>query len=124
MVDPGERVTTTLQREFLEEALNSLEMTTRQKEESESQLKDLFKGGVEVYSGYVDDPRNTDNSWMETVAYNFHQDDLLGVLYSMRLHAGDDAKAAKWQDMSSSLNLYASHEHMIEKVAQRHKAHW
>ena len=22
--------------------------------------------------GYVDDPRNTDNSWMETVAFNFH----------------------------------------------------
>lgn len=44
-MDPGERVTTTLQREFLEEALNSLEMTKRQKEESERQLKELFKGG-------------------------------------------------------------------------------
>ena len=22
--------------------------------------------------GYVDDPRNTDNAWMETVAFNFH----------------------------------------------------
>ena len=27
---------------------------------------------VEVYRGYVDDPRNTDNAWMETVAINFH----------------------------------------------------
>ncbi|XP_063863985.1 ADP-ribose pyrophosphatase, mitochondrial-like [Scylla paramamosain] len=124
MVDPGERVTTTLQREFLEEALNSLEMTEKQKEKSEKQLKELFKGGVEIYSGYVDDPRNTDNAWMETVAFNFHQDDLQGVLYSMLLHAGDDAKAVKWQDISSTLNLYASHEDMIEKVAHRHQAHW
>lgn len=26
----------------------------------------------QIYAGYVDDPRNTDNSWMETVAVNFH----------------------------------------------------
>lgn len=29
---------------------------------------------VKVYKGYVDDPRNTDNSWMETVAVNFHDE--------------------------------------------------
>lgn len=84
----------------------------------------LNVSGIEIYSGYVDDPRNTDNAWMETVAFNFHQDDLHGVLYSMQLHAGDDAKAVKWQDMSNTLNLYASHEDMIEKVAHRHQAHW
>ena len=25
-----------------------------------------------VPRGYVDDPRNTDNAWMETVAFSFH----------------------------------------------------
>ena len=25
-----------------------------------------------MYKGYVDDPRNTDNAWIETVATNFH----------------------------------------------------
>ena len=30
---------------------------------------------VQVYKGYVDDPRNTDNAWMETVAMNFHDED-------------------------------------------------
>ena len=29
---------------------------------------------LQVYEGYVDDPRNTDNAWMETVAVNFHDD--------------------------------------------------
>lgn len=29
---------------------------------------------VQVYRGYVDDPRNTDNAWMETVAINFHDE--------------------------------------------------
>jgi hypothetical protein len=26
-----------------------------------------FTGGDVLYRGYVDDPRNTDNAWMETV---------------------------------------------------------
>lgn len=29
---------------------------------------------IQVFKGYVDDPRNTDNAWMETVAVNFHDD--------------------------------------------------
>ena len=29
---------------------------------------------MQVYRGYVDDPRNTDNAWMETVAFNFHDE--------------------------------------------------
>lgn len=29
---------------------------------------------TQIYTGYVDDPRNTDNAWMETQAVNFHDD--------------------------------------------------
>lgn len=29
---------------------------------------------MQVYQGYVDDPRNTDNAWLETVVRNFHDD--------------------------------------------------
>lgn len=29
---------------------------------------------LQVFKGYVDDPRNTDNAWMETVAVNFHDE--------------------------------------------------
>ena len=25
-----------------------------------------------IYRGYVDDPRNTDNAWVETTCYHFH----------------------------------------------------
>jgi len=27
-----------------------------------------------AFLSYVDDPRNTDNSWMETVAFHFHDE--------------------------------------------------
>ena len=36
-------------------------------------LKEIFtKYAVEIYSGIVDDPRNTDNAWMETSVYHLH----------------------------------------------------
>ncbi|XP_067892332.1 transient receptor potential cation channel subfamily M member 2 isoform X2 [Heterodontus francisci] len=35
----------------------------------------LRKEAIKVYSGYVDDPRNTDNAWIETMALNFHLND-------------------------------------------------
>ena len=41
----------------------------------------------QVYEGYVDDPRNTDNSWMETVALNFH-DETGDSVGKFKLHAG------------------------------------
>ena len=41
----------------------------------------------QIYRGYVDDPRNTDNSWMETVAVNFH-DDFGDSVGRMDLNAG------------------------------------
>ena len=28
----------------------------------------------QIYKGYVDDPRNTDNAWMETEAVNYHDE--------------------------------------------------
>ncbi|KAK7049779.1 NUDIX domain [Halocaridina rubra] len=124
MVDPGERVSATLMREFMEEALSSMEMSQEQKEVAEEQLKELFQGGEEVYSGYVDDPRNTDNAWMETVAYNFHELNENGVLHQLQLRAGDDAQAVKWQDISGDLDLYASHRDFIQKVAEKRHAHW
>ncbi|XP_047491843.1 ADP-ribose pyrophosphatase, mitochondrial-like [Penaeus chinensis] len=124
MVDPGEKVSVTLQREFQEEALNFLEMTSEQKSKATEELKELFSGGKEIYSGYVDDPRNTDNAWMETVAYNFHDSKPDALLYKLQLHAGDDAQAVKWQDISHKLDLYASHRDFIETVAKKHRAHW
>lgn len=29
---------------------------------------------VQVYEGYADDPRNTDNAWIETTVLNIHLD--------------------------------------------------
>ena len=49
----------------------------------------LFSTGRQVYRGYVDDPRHTDNAWIETTAFHFHCPPEIGD--KLPLAAGDDA---------------------------------
>ncbi|KAJ1520177.1 hypothetical protein ONE63_004391 [Megalurothrips usitatus] len=119
MVDPGEAVSTTLRREFLEEAMNVLQDPGREK-----LVGDLFSsGGDVVYRGYVDDPRNTDNAWMETVASHFHDEKGDGVA-ALPLEAGDDAVGVRWTDLSADLKLYASHSQFLKAVADKMGVAW
>lgn len=123
MVDPEEQVSETVRREFMEEALNSLESNPQQLIKDRTMVEDFFSSGEEIYRGYVDDPRNTDNSWMETVAFNFH-DETGESIGKFNLQAGDDAKAISWIDVNKDLDLYASHSELIRKVVQLRGAHW
>lgn len=123
MVDPGEVISQTLKREFLEETMNSLGMSENAKITAETHLEDFFSKGEDIYKGYVDDPRNTDNAWMETVAKHFHDEDGRFV-GTFNLNAGDDAVGVCWIDVAQDLQLYASHSSMLQRVAEKLNAHW
>jgi len=127
MIEPGDTLSRTLKKEFGEEAMNSLEMNENETKKMYQSLKELFdiqgKYAIKVYAGYCDDPRNTDNSWMETVAYNFH-DKNGDITNKFKLKAGDDACAVQWMSINKDIKLYASHEDFIKKVAIIHDAHW
>jgi hypothetical protein len=56
MVDPGECVSATLMREFMEEAMDSTNLGLDH-EQNVQLVKEFFANGTTVYSGYVDDPR-------------------------------------------------------------------
>ncbi len=115
MVDARDTVSLTLRKEFGEEALNSLEASPEDRTKLEEMLSKLFANGETVYRGYVDDPRNTDNAWMETVCVNFHDED--GTIFDQfKLHAGDDAVGVKWVDITPDIQLYASHADFVHKV--------
>jgi ADP-ribose pyrophosphatase len=114
MVDPKEIARRTACREFFEEAYTS---DTEEQKELKTKLEQLFKtGGSAVYIGYVDDPRNTDISWMETMCFHFHLDDD-SLARKMELKAGDDAVNVRWLDVSDAdddfKNLFASHKNMV-----------
>ncbi|XP_052074855.1 ADP-ribose pyrophosphatase, mitochondrial-like isoform X2 [Mytilus californianus] len=122
-VDAGEVVTDTVLREFGEEALSTKEISQEEKYKAVESMKQFFTKGIEVYEGYVDDPRNTDNAWMETTAYHFHDHDGTKV-GQFNLHAGDDAMAVQWMDCNSAINLYASHKSFLQEAAKRIDASW
>lgn len=122
MVEPGESLSQTLQKEFGEEALNTKEKDARHVKQLEERVKAFFeRQSVVVYRGYVDDQRNTDNAWIETVAMNFHDDDGT-VLDSFQLEAGDDAQAVLWMSITPHLQLYANHRDFIDAVRRLHHA--
>lgn len=83
----------------------------------------IFIRHLLLLSGYVDDPRNTDNAWIETTAYNFH-DESGTILNHTKFHAGDDAGNVKWLELDQNINLYANHRAIVGKVATLLNAHW
>lgn len=123
MVDPNETVSATLMREFMEEALSYLEMDNAERNTLQNSIREFFAKGDEVYKGYVDDPRNTDNAWMETVAMNFH-DEENSVVGKLALRAGDDARNVRWMDLNKEINLYANHSEFVKKAVLKRHAHW
>ena len=119
MVDAGESASQAAKREFEEEAAafeNEADKISFKK-----MTEYLFSNGEMVYRGCVDDPRNTDNAWMETTAFHFHCSPQLGMMMQ-RLEAGDDAEpgTAIWLTVNDGdpryTNLYASHRSWVEDV--------
>jgi ADP-ribose pyrophosphatase len=118
MVEPGHTVSATLKKEFGEEALNSLEASPEEQASIQKNLDKLFAQGTYIYAGYVDDPRNTDNAWMETTVVNFH-DDKGDVVEKFKLQAGDDAGQVAWVEITPGMNLYASHTDFISQTYKK-----
>lgn len=119
MVECDETVSDTLRKEFKEEALRSKEGNPKMTMELQAKIDTVFqKGGIMIYSGYVDDPRNTDDAWMETEVRLFHLDADLAA--QIPLEAGDDAHSVAWVDLTPEMRLYASHKDWVDMV--RHRA--
>ena len=75
-----------------------------------------------VYKGYVDDPRSTDNAWIETTAYHFHCTP--EIAKQLNLGHGDDAAKAMWLRVDPKTEdryarLWANHRDWVDKVALR-----
>ncbi|XP_078332506.1 transient receptor potential cation channel subfamily M member-like 2 isoform X3 [Crassostrea virginica] len=123
MCEPGQKVSQCLKAEFTEEALGSLINDNQMADKIKSDLKYMMEHGEEVYKGICDDPRNTDNAWLETVVFNYH-DDTGKVLHPFLLRAGETVEAASWLEVSSSLILHSSHLYYVQLVAEKLNAYF
>lgn len=116
----GQSIPLTLKKEFLEEALR-YESNPHLNANILRHINNLFdERGDEIYKGYVDDPRNTDDAWMETKCVHFHMDSKLAQ--KLPLLGGDDASTAMWKNVNSSLQLYANHMEWVTKVSNKMRA--
>eukprot|EP00116_Pleurobrachia_bachei_P003410 sb/3463672/ len=120
---PYEKMFDVLKREFSEEALETMEDASDvEQKRIGAMLKDHFNLGITVYKGYVDDPRNTDNAWIETTAVNYH--DSTGNTFSnLPIKSNEEGHGAQWIPIDTNLDLYANHEWIIEKVCYHRDAY-
>jgi len=114
MLELGETLSKTLRKEFGEEALDSMNMTPDEHTIMLAKLDELFKHGHTIYTGYSDDPRDTDHAWMNTLAQSFH-DNTGQSVGKFKLKAGDDAADVCWftWDRKTPMILYAKHTELV-----------
>ncbi|MGH0117659.1 UNVERIFIED_CONTAM: hypothetical protein FKN15_041851 [Acipenser sinensis] len=94
----------------------------------QEEVQSMLGAATKVYEGYVDDPRNTDNAWVETTAINIHFDDtkhsVLEYLNTMCLQDSNTGFSVRWQAVDQKIPLYGNHKEILQKVAQIHNAHY
>ena len=58
----------------------------------------LFDSGSELYRGYVDDERNTDHAWIETILRSYHcPTELAGILDFKRDYGDNENMMLNWE---------------------------
>ena len=67
---------------------------------------------------YVDDARNTDNAWVETMAVNFHDDDGT-LLRHFQFRAGERISAVAWLDLEFGSDFEPSTSLVLRLTAQK-----
>uniref|UniRef100_A0A8D2MFU5 Transient receptor potential cation channel subfamily M member 2 n=1 Tax=Zonotrichia albicollis TaxID=44394 RepID=A0A8D2MFU5_ZONAL len=75
---------------------------------------------AQVHKGYLDDPRNTDNAWVETVAISVHfdtQHDLEMKRLNSFLQGCDPELCIRWQVLDKRIPLHANHKELLHKVS-------
>jgi ADP-ribose pyrophosphatase len=79
--------------------------------EAEQDLEDRL-----IYRGYVDDPRNTDQAWVETTAAMFHCEDRLAM--HLNFVDGDNVR---WidicEDNADYSGMYATQREWVDRIA-------
>ncbi|ELV10344.1 Transient receptor potential cation channel subfamily M member 2 [Tupaia chinensis] len=87
-------------------------------------FESLLRQGMEVYKGYMDDPRNTDNAWIETVAISIHFQDQNDAELKQLNSARDPGVSIRWQVVDKRIPLYSNHKTILQKVATLFGAHY
>ena len=107
MVEPGHTVPQTLRKELTEEALEDSDAVDRLFDECQKER---------IHAGFVDDYRNTDDAWMETVAQHFHATEDIATALRLSILDTDEIEKVAWCEMDKVSDMYASHAVWLRSV--------
>ncbi|XP_078514886.1 transient receptor potential cation channel subfamily M member 2-like isoform X2 [Lissotriton helveticus] len=95
------------------------------KKEYWERCEEQLEKGFEVYKGYLDDPRNTDNAWVETstVSVHFESPEELALLES-NLPDLTSTDSIRWKIIAGKIFLYANMNVILDQVADNVNAHY
>lgn len=118
MVRDGEPVRETLRRRFADKAGALTDPHKLADLEDDLDLVFAEERSREIYRGYVDDPRNTDNAWVESTVCLFLVDDELASRLTL---------SGRWLDVDAELlapgvqTLYADHKEFVKAALLQQK---
>lgn len=117
MVDPKEKRSAAVHREFQEEVLNE---HGGDKKAAVGAFMSAFDECLQLdspYAGYVDDHRNTDNAWMETKVYHYNMDAKTRAMLKPNPDTSEVLRAG-WHKATDEFcdNMYASHGQWVKCV--------
>lgn len=80
-----------------------------------SMFEEPLMNGEPIYQGYIDDPRNTDNAWVERQCLNFHDDD--GSVFDKYTLQSDEKKdRVEWISLTADLKIDDSDIDIVRAV--------
>ena len=107
MVDPGESVSDTLKREFKEEVASKCDPKI---------IDEVFKNGDLLYAGPTyNDPRTTNNAWIETYVMHYHISKELADRLKLTPQLSENSKV-KWVSCNHP-DLYGDHSIYVKKAS-------
>eukprot|EP00050_Salpingoeca_kvevrii_P012016 m.19842 g.19842 ORF g.19842 m.19842 type:complete len:193 (+) comp3780_c0_seq2:57-635(+) len=102
-----------------------LEESTTADDEELREVEEMLKTrGETVFSGFMDDPRNTDNAWVETTAVNVHDDRQILAKFQLLDHTSRDILDVTWAVAHKNLDLFVDHQALLQRVVERKNAFW
>ncbi|KAM4041096.1 transient receptor potential cation channel subfamily M member 2-like [Anomaloglossus baeobatrachus] len=85
----------------------------------------LLKAGTEVFHWYLDDPRNTDNAWIESLAINIHFNTAeTNDAFLQNLKESDSEVSLRWQLLDHKIPIYANEKEILQRTAEHHGANY
>lgn len=115
MVEAGEIVSPIVKHCLGATAVLRLSRSNIEKRAIADALQHLFDTSTEIYRGATNDPRDTDNAWVESCVYNFHDENGSATAH-FPLAAGNEAWQPAWITLSPHLRIDQNHLPFIKRV--------